>query len=172
MHADAVLVAQPAIDFKLLIAISHQALGYSVAASSDQARREQHTVERFLSCLAAIRDKNAPAGLTPNLLTFAQFVVLIAADEFDTIQILEAAAGMPFISAETLARGVQLTVVSGTLAQWRDAVVSGTRVPGTVQDIYCRIMSQFEAINLNVWNDYRKKYGQGQQVFCLEDKRK
>jgi hypothetical protein len=170
MTPTAVLITQPAVDFNTLLAVSHQALGYSIAASSDASRKEQHQAERFLSCLAALRDRGAPVGLSPNLLCHVSFSVLVAADELDTIEILECAAGMPFVSTETRVRGVQLTVISGTLAQWRDAVVSGTRRQGAVRELYCNIMGQFEAHNLNPWTEFNKKWHG--QVFMLEDRRK
>lgn len=170
MQPSAVLITQPAIDFTTLMAVSHKTLGYSIATSSDASRKRQHDAEKFLSCLAAMRDQKAPAGLTPNLLAHVSFSVLIIADELDTIDILECAAGCPFVTTETLAQGVQLTIVSGNLAQWRDAVVSGTRRSGPVQALYCQIMGQFEAHNLNPWSDFNKRYTG--QVFLLEDKRK
>ena len=165
-----VLITQPSIDFKTLLTISHQALGYSIATASDESRRDQHPAERFLSCLAALRDQYAPAGLTPNLLTHVSFSVLIIADEFDTLDILECAAGMPFVTTETQARGAQLTLVSGTLAQWRDAVVTGTRKGGAVQGLYCQIMSHFESVNLNPWSDFNKKWASEGRLFLLERK--
>lgn len=170
MFPEAVLITQPAIDFNTLMAISHKALGYSIAAASDASKRQQNNAERFLSCLAALRDESAQPGLSPNLLSHVSFSAIVAATDLDTIEILECASGMPFVSTETVARGVQLTVVTGTLAQWRDAVVSGTRRGGPVQALYCQIMGQFEAHNLNVWTDFNKRWSDN--VFLLEDKRR
>ena len=169
MKPVAILITQPAIDFKSLLAVTHKALGYSIAASSDKSH-EQNPIQRYLSCLAAMRDQQAPAGLPANLLYHVSFSFLIAAEEIDTIPILECAAGMPFVTAETVNQNVDLTIVNGTLAQWRDAVVSGTRRDGDVQALYCSIMSQFEGMNLNVWTEYNKKWSDG--LFLLEDKRK
>lgn len=168
MKPAAILITQPAIDFKGFLAVTHQALGYSLAASSDKAH-DQHPVERYLSCLAAMRDQNAPAGLASNLLYHASFTILLAAEEIDTLSILECAAGMPFVTVETITPGTDLTVVYGTLAQWRDAVVSGTRRGGNVGTLYCSIMAQFEGMNLNVWSDYNKKWSNG--LFVLEHRK-
>jgi hypothetical protein len=170
MQPTAVLITQPAIDFTTLLTVSHKALGYSIAAASDASGKKQHAAAKFISCLSALRDKNAVVGLTPNLLNHVSFSALILADELDTIDILECAAGMPFVSTETVAANVQLSIVTGTLAQWRDAVVSGTRRGGTVQVLYCYIMGLFEAHNLNPWADFNKRWTG--QVFLLEDKRK
>lgn len=98
--------------------------------------------------------------------------MLIIADEFDTLDILECAAGMPFVTTETQSRGAQLSLISGTLAQWRDAVVTGTRKGGAVQVLYCQVMSHFEAFNLNPWSDFTKKWSHEGRLFLLEDKRK
>lgn len=122
--------------------------------------------------LAAMRQPNAAAGLTPNLLYHVSFSILVMADEFDTIGILECAAGMPFVSVETQVRGGQLSLISGTLAQWRDAVVTGTRQTGAIKHLYCQVMSHFEAVNLNPWSDFSKKFDREGGLFLLEDKRK
>jgi hypothetical protein len=169
MKPVAIIITQPVIDFKTFVAVTHKALGRSIAAASDKAH-DQHPIERYLSCLAAMRDELAPAGLPANLLYHVSFSLLIAADQIDTIPILECAAGMPFVTVETINDSIDLTVVYGTLAQWRDAVVSGTRRTGEVQALYCSIMSQFEGMNLNVWPEYNKKWSNG--LFLLEDKRK
>lgn len=170
MTPTAVLITCLSVDFNTLIGLSHQALGYSISASSDSKPQDQNDAERFLSCLAAMRDPQAPAGLSPNLLSHASFSMLLASDSLDTISILECAAGMPFVTAETISDGIDLTVVTGTLSQWRDAVVSGTRRGGNIQAVYCQIMGLFEAQNLNVWPDFSKRWSG--TLFLLEDKRK
>jgi hypothetical protein len=169
MIADAVLITQPSVDFRKFLGVAQEALGYSLASQSDSVRRDQHDAERFLSCLAAMHDPKAPAGLSPDLLNHVSFSVLIAADERDMFRILEV-AGMQFTQADTVRRGTKLAVVSGTLAQWRDAVVVGTRDEAVVQAVFCKIMAQFESVNLNVWAGFSKKWIGNR--FLLEDKRK
>jgi len=170
MKPVAILITEPSVNFSKLVSISHQALGYSVAASSDASNKTQHAAEKFLSCLAALRDQHATVGLSPSLLAHVSFSILVVAEELDTIEVLECTGGMPLVSTETVARGVQLTVLTGTLAQWRDAVVTGSRRTGAVQALYCQIMGEFEARNLNVWQDFSKK--PSGTIFLLEDKRK
>lgn len=166
-----VLIQQPAIDFDTLLGASHKLLGYSLSAKADQSHTIEADAERFISCLSAMRDPNAPAGITPNLLTHVSFSALIAADERDLIDILEM-ANMPFVTAETTMRGVMVSVVTGTLAQWRDAVKSGAG-PGefNVRACYCQIMVLFEQVGLNVWKDFQVK-PQSDKTFFLEDKRR
>jgi len=174
MQASAVIVVRPAADLDTLIALSHDMLGYSLAASVDTSRLKHSDTTRFISCLAALRDQNAPAGITPNLLQFASYVLLIAADERDLIEILEATGGMPFVIAETVQRGVYEAVVAGTLGQWRDAVKSGANqhAEHNVRALYCKIMTLFDAEGLSdVWKDFTVKPLKD-HTFFLEDKRK
>ena len=173
MQPDAVLIQRPAVDFTTFLGLSHQMLGYSPARAADACPRELTDAERFLSCLAALRDPGAPVGLTPNLLAHVSFSVLVAADERDLLDILEAASGMSFVATETLARGVQASVITGTLGQWRDAVRSGTKQTAepTVRACYCKILVLFEQAGLgHVWADCEKRPAPD-QLFYLEDKR-
>jgi hypothetical protein len=172
MMPDAVLIQVPSIDFRTFIGLSHKVLGRSPAAPSDACRRELSDAERFLSCLAAMRDERAPVGLSPHLLKHVSFSAFIGADERDMLEILQV-AGMPFVAVETIVRGVQAAVVTGTLSQWRDAVVSGcskgTSTP--VRHCFNKLYALFTAAGLNVWADYSPR-GQADQTFLLlEDKR-
>ena len=59
MTPDAVLIQEPRIDFTTFLGLSHKMLGYSPAAAADASRRELTDAERFLSCLAALKDPDA-----------------------------------------------------------------------------------------------------------------
>lgn len=174
MNPDAILITQPAIDFGTLTTVSQKALGYSVATATDANHRKQHPAEKFLSMLAAIKTRDAGVGFAPHLLNHVSFSVLIAADDLTTMEAIECASGMPFVYTDTVNPGVQLSIVTGTLSQWRDAVVNGTRRTGMVRYLFNRIMGQFEAQNLKVWADWNKRYTSDgpNAVFYLEDKRK
>ena len=81
MAVDAILIQRPAIDFAKFIGLSHKMLGYSPASQADASRRKLSDAERFLSCLAAMKDSDASAGLSPHLLAHVSFSVLLAASE-------------------------------------------------------------------------------------------
>ena len=172
MNPDCVLIQTPSIDFRTFIGLSHEVLGRSPAASSDACRRELSDAERFLSCLAAMRDERAPVGLSPHLLKHVSFSAFVGADERDMLEILQL-AGMPFVAVETIVRGVQAAVVTGTLSQWRDAVVSGCRkgVPTPVRHCFNKLYGLFTAAGLNVWGDYTPRSTSDQTFLLLEDKR-
>jgi hypothetical protein len=146
--------------------------GHSPASAADRNRRQLNDAERFLSCLAALKDPNALVGLAPNLLTHVSFSVLLATSEHDLLDVLEYCAGMPFVSADTVVRGVQAAVVTGTLAEWRDAVISGCQasVECSVRALFNKILSIFEAANLNVWTDCARRQSKD-NTLLLEDKR-
>lgn len=160
MAASAVLIVQPNIDFTTFLGLAHKVLGYSPSTNVDQSRLDHADAERFISCLAALRDPSAPAGITPNLLGHVSYSVFLLTDERDLIDILEAASGLHVVTADTLVRNMMLAVVSGTLAQWRDAVASGATPAAehTVRALFCQIMSLFEGAGLGkVWKDFQTK---------------
>ncbi|MGD0897607.1 MAG: hypothetical protein ABR915_07205 [Thermoguttaceae bacterium] len=173
MMPDAVLIQVPSIDFRTFIGLSHKVLGRSPAAPSDGCRRELSEAERFLSCLAAMRDERAPVGLSSHLLRHVSFSAFIGADERDMLEILQLCSGMPFVVAETIVRGVQAAVVTGTLAQWRDAVASGCSksVESSVRRCFNKLHGLFTGAGLNVWGDYTPRSGPDQTFLLLEDKR-
>ena len=157
MKSSAILINRPSIDFKTLLGLSFHALGYSPSVKSDASKLEVSDTERFLSCLAAIRDQKSPAGLVPSLLTHVSFSVFLACEDRDMIDVLQCAAGMSFVVADTVLRGAQVAVITGTLAQWRDAVSNGCTVAVEPQVRACfnQIHTLFSDSGLDVWTDFR-----------------
>jgi hypothetical protein len=172
MMPDCVLIQVPSIDFRTFVGLTNKALGRSPAASSDTCRRHLSDAERFLSCLAAMRDEKAPAGFRPHLLRHVSFSAFIGADERDMLEILQVAS-MPFVVVETIARGVQIAVVTGTLDQWRDAVISGCAKGASTPVRHCfnKLHGLFTAAGLKVWPDYSSRPNPDQTYLLLEDKR-
>ena len=172
MIPNAVLIQQPAIDFSTFLSVTSQALGYSPSTNVDGSHRRLHDVEKFTSCLAAIKDEQAPVGLPPYLMAHVSFSLLVMADDDDMQDALEYCAGMPFVRADTLMRGVSVAVITGTLSQWRDAVISGCGhcSQPSVRILFNRILNLFESVNLNVWKDCDRK--QTGDTFLLEDHRR
>ena len=168
---EAILIQQPHVDFNAFLGACHKVLGYNPSKRSDATNRQIHEAERFLSCLSAVREESAPVGLSPSLLAHVSFSVLVVTQERDMQDILQYCSGMPFVVADTLARGMQVGVITGTLAQWRDAIASGCEAAAeeTVRRLFNKILGLFEASRLNVWADYIKRE-QG-RTFSLEDHR-
>jgi hypothetical protein len=171
MQPDAVLIQTPAVNFATFLSLGHKAVGYSLSSAVD-AKRNASDAERFLSCLASLLDREAAAGLLTSLLPHVSYSAFIAADERDLLDILQTAAGMPFVAADTVARGVQVAVVTGTLAQWRDAVIQGAS-PGTelnVRACFCKLKGLFESAGLNVWQGLPVRH-LSDNTFVIEHKK-
>jgi hypothetical protein len=173
MVPSALLITKPSVDFGTFLGLSQQALGYNPSQRIDASPVERSDAERFLSCLASLTDEHAQAGLPPHLLTHVSFSVLVAADDRDMLDILQLAAGMSFVIADTLMRGVQLAVITGTLAQWQLSVKSGSDkyVELNVRAFFNRVMSAFQTAGLDVWKDCDCRV-MSDHTYYLEDKRR
>ena len=173
MQPDAVLIQVPSVDFRTFIGLSHKVMGRSPAAAADASRRELCDAEKFLSCLASLRDAKAGVGLPPHLLSHVSFSAFIGADERDMLEILQLCSGLPFVVVETVVRGVQAAVVTGTLSQWRDAIVSGCSrsIESSVRHCFNKLYGLFTAAGLNVWGDFQTRQAPDQTFLLLEDRR-
>jgi hypothetical protein len=172
MQPNAALIQRPYIDFKTFLGLGRQALQYGLTAAADSCNREMSESERYLSYLAAMRDPHARAGLVPSLLSHVSFSVFVAAENRDMLGILQCATGMAFTVVDTVVSGVQIAVVTGTLAQWRDAVATGS-TPAVEPGVLCfwnRVYTLFKGEGLQVWPDYRSRSATD-QTFYLEDQR-
>jgi hypothetical protein len=164
MPVDAAFIAGPAIDFATLLSLTHKALGYSIANNADASHRKLADAEKFVSCLAEMKEEGGE--ITPNLLSHVFYSVLIAAEERDLLDILERTSGMSFLRADTMAAGINLAVVSGTLAQWKDAVAAGTSeaTSPTVRTCYSKILLLFDRAGLtSVWSNFERRPSEDQR---------
>jgi len=174
MPVEAVLITGPAIDFTTLMSVTYEALGYNIAGAADASHRKMVDAEKFLMCLAALKDESAET-ITAHLLSHVSFSVLVIADECDLLNILEMTSGMSFVRAETTVPNVNIVVVTGTLLHWKDAVVCGTNevAPPIVRTCYSRILSLFDRAGLtSVWRGYDRTTARDRSGLLLEDMRK
>jgi hypothetical protein len=172
MKADARLISSPTFDFNTFLGLASNMLGYSLSQSSDASHKKLSDTEKFLSCLAALRDPNAPAGLPSGLLSHASFSALVAAEEEDMLDILQCCSGMSFIQVETETCHVRLAVITGTLAQWKEAIKMGNApvVVPSARACFNKLYSLFELASLNIWTDSQPQSDRD-QTFYLEDRR-
>jgi hypothetical protein len=169
MPVEAALISSPAIDFTTLLSLTHQALGCNIAGAADASHRKTVDAEKFLSCLAVLRDRSGE--ITKELLAHVSFSVLVVVDERDLVDILDVTSGMSFVHS-LAAPNVNLAIISGTLRQWHDAVVSGTKetAPPTVRSCYSRILMLFDHAGLtSIWNDFDRRMATDHSGFVLED---
>ncbi len=156
MPVEAVLITTPSIDFTTLLGLTHETLDRNIAGAADSSHRKMVDAEKYLTCLAAL--KSVEAIITPDLLAHVSFSVLIIADELDLLDIL-GRTGMSFVVAETTVSGVSIAVATGTLRQWKEAVISGTSeaAASVTRTCYSKILLLFDRAGLtSVWSDYQR----------------
>lgn len=173
MKPEVIIIRRPEIDFSVFLSITLKILNRSLVSAADASTRNLTDAERFLSCLAAMSDPDAAVGLDAKLLPHITYSILIVADSPDILDIVECAVGMPFVFTETVARGVFMVVVTGTLTQWQAAVLAGSAsgVEATVRYTYNQIYGQFRNEGLNLWAGFQQKQTSDRVTFLLEDKR-
>ena len=123
MNQGVALVLLTKLNLQTFLPLSREILGYSAAKAADGVSVELKETPHNIACIAAFKDENHPPAFKPNCphLKLFQAGFLVAADERDMTEILELAA-MPFTITQTMSRGVNAVIISGTLAAWRDAI--------------------------------------------------
>jgi len=171
MTPEALIILRPEIDFSTFLGVALKVLGHSLASAADASSVKRSDPSRFLSCLSSMRSDGP--DMSPRLLPHLSYSLLIVADEHDILDILECAAGMSFVTTESQVRNVLFAVVTGTLAQWKAAVIAGAsqEIEPTVRYAFNKIQGLFKAEGLNLWAGYRQRQARDQRTFLLEDKR-
>ena len=142
MVPTAFIIQQSELDTPTFLAACTEILGYSPAKRADE--QGHRGIEHSLGCLSAFRIRDAKPGAEAAAAVYDLMSVgcLIVADEQDMPDILEVAA-MPFAYTETQRRGIQVAFVSGTLRQWRTAILRGCK-----QDSEYHVRACFDTIYL------------------------
>lgn len=174
MQPEVFIFGEPDINFDKFLSICQQALGRNIAANIDKSQKKRSKTERFLNCLKSILHPNAKPGMPVELLGHAQFNVIIIAAERDMMDILTCASRMSLVATGTVAPGITLTILSATLAEWRDAIICGASrdSASAVRACYSKLMLSFDNAGLTeVWNDIDRKTAPDRTGFYLEHKR-
>ena len=69
MNSECLLINTPKVDFRTFMDACQRVFDYAPIRAADATARTMTDAERFLSCLAAFRDRKAPAGFAANLLS-------------------------------------------------------------------------------------------------------
>ena len=149
MDPTAIIIQQSELDTQTFLAACTETLGYSPAAGADEQGHKG--MEHSLSCLSAFRVQGAKPGVEASSSVYDLLSVscLVIADEREMPDILEVAT-MPFAYTETQRRGIQIAFVSGTLRQWRTAILRGCKQDSErhVRVCFDTIYLQFRSIGL------------------------
>jgi len=158
------------VDIHKLLPIGRQTLDRNLAAQADAAGHDPPL--HHMLCIAAI--KSPQARTSQDLRPYANLFhagFLVVADERDMAEILEL-AGMPALLVETVERGVLQAFLSGTLAQWHDAVLRGCQgeVTRETREIYNKLYTEFKNLGLSGLFNVTSKPHSRDQTFLLEHK--
>jgi hypothetical protein len=121
-------------------------------------------------CVAAMKtpESRTSEDIAPYLNMFhAGF--LIASEERDCAEILEL-AGMPSIRVETVERGIFALFISGSLSQWKDAVLRGcqSNARRETRHVYNQIYTKFKDMGLAGIFSVKSKQHPRDNTFLLE----
>lgn len=147
--SDVALVQFSSLDLTKLLPIARRALDRSISEAADSI--DSNPPLHHMLCVANIKEpgiRPSAASCVPYLNMFhAGF--LIAAYERDIAEILEI-AGMPCILVESVARGVCVVFIAGTIDQWKTACLRGCvqTVTREARHTYNLIYSEFNKIGL------------------------
>ena len=167
----AVLVQFSNLDLQTLLPLVRQGLGRSVCEAADSIGADPPL--HHILCVAALKEPDLrPSGSACrpySNLFHAGF--LVAADERDMAEIFEI-AGMPCIMVDTVQRGLRMAFISGTLDQWRAAVLKGClkETSTEARSTYNRIYGEFNKLGLVDIFEAKKKES-SDQTFLLEHKK-
>jgi hypothetical protein len=158
------------LDLEKFIPATRGVLDRSVSEKADRVGHDPPL--HHMLCIVSMHDEDAKAisdSCNPYLNLFhAGF--LIAADELDCAEVMEC-AGMPATSTPA-GRTDKLMFISGTLAQWRDAVVRGCGkyMSSEVRRIYSRVYQEFANLGLVGAFNLKQKFNEQDQTLLLEYK--
>lgn len=140
------LIIKPELDLNLLLPLARKLLGYSLAKEADGLTVPLSVLAHQLACVAAFKDEKAPATVhhARPYLGLLAVGFIVATDERDMVLILEAARGMECVVTETIQRGVQAAIISGTLANFRRAIklACQTSAPTPVRQVFNAMYKQ------------------------------
>lgn len=129
MQPGVALVLLSKLDLNTFLPLARRLLDYSVSKSADSFTFPD--LAHQLVCIESFKNKQAPPKVTTKYLELFSAGFLIAADEYDMLDILEATRGMPFIVTDTIERGIQVAIIHGSLAQWRRSIKLACEVQTT-----------------------------------------
>jgi hypothetical protein len=167
------LIETPHLDLPTFLSLCEQVLGYSPARAADKSNLQGFA--HLLACLATFRDKDATPSVkgAKDVYNLLHFGFIIASDDYDMAPILEVLGGMPFALTETKLRGVQAAFITGTLPQWRQAVLRGCRQDQTetIRVCFDKVYLQFQQAGLADAFGKLTKKTLATGTFYLEDMR-
>jgi hypothetical protein len=165
------LVQFSEVDLRKLLLLCRQSLDRGVADSADAAGCEPPL--HHMLCIAAMKtpDVKANAEAVRPYMNLFHAGFIIAADERYCAEILELAS-MPSIMIPSIERDVSVMFISGTLSQWREAILKGCQkeVSRESRHTFNMIYTEFKNVGLAGAFSFKSKDHTRDQTFLLEYK--
>ncbi len=158
------------VDLKTLLPLGRRVFDRNLAGIADRQGHEPPL--HHMLCIAGMKNPEAKTAedIRPYVNLFhAGFIV--ACSDHDAAEILEV-AGMPSVMIETIERGYVALFISGSVAQWREAVLRGCQpeVSRGTREIYNGVFTKFKSLGLAGLFNVKSKPSRRDETFLLEYK--
>lgn len=163
------IIGKPKLDLGILLQIAYEGTGKRLAEHADSSNTVFTEDKKVASCLSTLFGRE-PSSLEPMVLSHLHFTGLLVCEELDYVELVSSTGKLSVSGTPSRRGGLFISVISGSLNEWRDMVVSGLRQSAT-QPICESIYRAFIAAGYApVWAGYREvsPIGGG---FLLEFKR-
>lgn len=162
------------VNWNQLLVIAKQALGRNVAHQLDSVGMSPISVAAYIATLGAFHDWE----LRPNdilkdagpLLKHAFFGFLVISSVGVLMEIMEDTP-LNVMSATSVMTDVRISVITGTLEEWRTAIINGlSALSGVELRLFLgRCMAHFESLGLGLlWVNHKKSVMLDKSIILLE----
>jgi len=167
-----VVVMFSSVNLDTLLPLMRTALERSISSPGDSINSNPPL--NHMLCIAAIKEPNlkpSPSAVRPYLNMFHAGIVFVA-DERDLAEILEV-AGMPSILTQTVQRDMSAAFVTGTLDQWKHALLRGcvSSTSTEVRQLYNQVYQEFSRLGLSQAFEVTVSPERPDRTFLLEHKK-
>lgn len=125
MQPDVRLLIQPSVDWNLFLNTTKQGLGRSVTKELDSRRQDVKSPLGFVHCLGEMLGDTEPQGRL-SILRQMSFSFLVITDEETLTELLRTTSGLSVVSATTVKKNVELSVITSSLDAWLIAIAACT----------------------------------------------
>lgn len=135
--------------------ITQQSLGNSITRPVDSSRLKLSEPHKFLLCLRELGGGGSEftSSLLQHAFLSAMFLVLE-----DYVSEVVSTVGMACSIHDTRNRDYRLVVASGSMLQWREAIVLGLNSQRRdCRDIFEKVQQELNGMNLRLWNTNQPK---------------
>ncbi len=162
MTPTVLMISKSTVDFTSLLKATKELLGRSISQGLDSVNIEVKDLASFVCILDEFMSE-ASNPLTSlrdagDLLKHIHFVFLVIMDHILYVELLET-SGLSFSTTTTIQPSIVASIVSGTLIEWRTAVInmSTGRESYFARIAMNAIMKSIERAGLSgLWSNYRK----------------